>query len=260
MSSAATLPQDFDGKVVLITGGASGIGLECARHFIGRGARVMIADIAAEQGAAAASALGERAAFCRLDVSSESGWREAIDALMRQWQRIDVLVNAAGIAINADIEHTTLEQFHRTHAVNVDGVFLGCKAVLGPMRAGGGGSIVNLSSIAGLRGVAKLAAYNSAKGAVRLLTKSIALHCAEQGYNIRCNSLHPSYVDTPMVRNFIAESPDPQRTLSVVNRVSPMNRMGRPEEVAAAVVFLATDGASFINGAEIPIDGGATAR
>ena len=128
------------------------------------------------------------------------------------------------------------------------------------MRAGGGGSIVNLSSIAGLRGVAKLAAYNSAKGAVRLLTKSVALHCAEQGYNIRCNSLHPSYVDTPMVRNFIAESPDPQRTLSVVNRVSPMNRMGRPEEVAAAVVFLATDGASFINGAEIPVDGGATAR
>ena len=95
---------------------------------------------------------------------------------------------------------------------------------------------------------------------MRLLTKSIALHCAEQGYNIRCNSLHPSYVDTPMVRNFIAESADPQRTLSVVNRVSPMNRMGRPEEVAAMVVFLATDGASFINGAEIPIDGGATAR
>lgn len=260
MNVATSMPQDFEGKVVLITGGASGIGLECARHFIRRGARVMIADIAAERGAAAVTELGDRAGYCHLDVASETNWKAAIDALLRDWRRIDVLVNAAGIAINADIEHTTLEQFHRTHAVNVDGVFLGCKAVLAPMRAGGGGSIVNLSSIAGLRGVAKLAAYNSAKGAVRLLTKSIALHCAEQGYNIRCNSLHPSYVDTPMVRTFIAESPDPQRTLSVVNRVSPMNRMGRPEEVAAAVVFLATDGASFINGAEIPIDGGATAR
>ena len=145
------------------------------------------------------------------------------------------------------------------HAVNVDGVFLGCKAAIALMRRGGG-SIINLSSIAGLRGVAKLAAYNSAKGAVRMLTKSIALHCAEQGYGIRCNSLHPSYVDTPMVRNFIAGSGDPQRMLSVVNRVSPLNRMGRVEEVAAAVLFLATDGASFINGAEIPIDGGASAR
>ena len=118
---AATIAQDFDGKVVLITGGASGIGLECARHFIGRGARVMIADIAAEQGTAASTELGERATFCRLDVASESGWQAAIDELMRTWQRIDVLVNAAGIAINADIEHTSLAQFHRTHAVNVDG-------------------------------------------------------------------------------------------------------------------------------------------
>ncbi len=260
MNTAVNVPQDFEGKVALITGGASGIGRECVRQFLQRGAKVMIADINEQQGAAAAAQSGERAVFHRLDVASEAAWRETIDALMRLWRRIDVLVNAAGIAISADIEQTTLEQFHRTHAVNVDGVFLGCKAVLAPMRAGGGGSIVNLSSIAGLRGVAKLAAYNSAKGAVRLLTKSIALHCAEQNYSIRCNSLHPSYVDTPMVRTFIAESPDPQRTLSIVNRVSPMNRMGRPEEVAAAVVFLATDGASFINGAEIPIDGGATAR
>ena len=260
MSAAENRVHDFDGKVVLITGGASGIGRECARQFLQRGAKVMLADIDEKQGATVAAQLGDRAVFRRLDVTSEHAWQEAVDALIKQWQRLDVLVNAAGIALNADIEQTTLAQFHHIHAVNVDGVFLGCKAVLAPMRTGGGGSIVNLSSIAGMRGVAKLAAYNSAKGAVRLLTKSIALHCAEKGYNIRCNSLHPSYVDTPLVRSFIAESPDPQRMLSVMNRVSPMNRMGRPEEVAAAVVFLATDGASFINGAEIPIDGGATAR
>lgn len=252
-------PQDFHGRVALITGGASGIGSECARQFVERGAQVLLADINAEQGRAVARELGPLAAFHALDVTSEAQWRVIMQAVQERWQRLDVLVNAAGVALNADIEHTTLEQFHWVHAVNVDGVFLGCKAALALMR-GGRGSIINLSSIAGLRGVAKLAAYNSAKGAVRMLTKSIALHCAEQGYDIRCNSLHPSYVDTPMVRNFIAASDDPQRTLSVVNRVSPMNRMGRAEEVAAAVVFLATDSASFINGAEIPIDGGASAR
>jgi NAD(P)-dependent dehydrogenase (short-subunit alcohol dehydrogenase family) len=252
-------PQDFAGRVALITGGASGIGHECARQFVARGAQVLLADIDVAGGEAAARELGALAAFHPLDVTSEPQWDAIMQTAVKRWNRLDVLVNAAGIAINADIEHTTLEQFHRVHAVNVDGVFLGCKAALAVMRKGRG-SIINLSSIAGLRGVAKLAAYNSAKGAVRMLTKSIALHCAEQGYDIRCNSLHPSYVDTPMVRNFIAESENPARTLSIVNRVSPMNRMGRAEEVAATVVFLATDGASFINGAEIPIDGGASAR
>jgi 3(or 17)beta-hydroxysteroid dehydrogenase len=256
---SAPQPQDFTGRLVLITGGASGIGRECARQFTARGAHVLLADIDAAQGEAAARELGPLAVFHSLDVTSEAQWATLMQVVVGRWQRLDVLVNAAGVAINADIEHTTLEQFHWVHAVNVDGVFLGCKAALAVMR-GGRGSIINLSSIAGLRGVAKLAAYNSAKGAVRMLTKSIALHCAEAGYDIRCNSLHPSYVDTPMVRNFIAESENPARTLSIVNRVSPMNRMGRAEEVAATVVFLATDGASFINGAEIPIDGGASAR
>jgi len=170
-----------------------------------------------------------------------------------------VLVNAAGIVLNADIEDTSLEDFRRVHAVNVEGVFLGCRVAIALMKARGG-VIVNLSSIAGLRGVAKLAAYNAAKGAVRLLTKSIALSCAEKGYAIRCNSVHPSYVDTPLVRAMIDSAPDPVRLRSVMNRVSPLNRMAQPAEVAAVVVFLAGDGATFINGAEIPVDGGATAR
>jgi 3(or 17)beta-hydroxysteroid dehydrogenase len=258
LSTAA--PRDFAGGTVLITGGASGIGRECAALFLQRGARVALADIDVQGGARAAVELGEGATFFELDVSSEASWSRLLASIGAAWGRLDVLVNAAGIALNADIEETTLEQFHRIHAVNVDGVFLGCKAVIPLMRAGGGGSIVNLSSIAGLRGVAKLAAYNSAKGAVRLLTKSVALHCAEKGYNIRCNSLHPSYVDTPMVRDMIAASPNPARLESVMNRVSPLNRMARPSEVAAAVAFLASDAASFINGAEIPVDGGATAR
>ena len=143
--------------------------------------------------------------------------------------------------------------------MNVEGVFLGCKIVMPWMRASGGGAIVNLSSVAGMRGVAKLAAYNSAKGAVRMLTKSVALHCAEKGYDIRCNSVHPSYVDTPMVQQMIAASDNPERTRSILDRVSPMKRLARADEVASVVVFLAGNGASFMNGAEIPIDGGATA-
>jgi 3(or 17)beta-hydroxysteroid dehydrogenase len=251
---------EFSGKVVLISGGASGIGKECARQFLDRGARVALADIDTRLGRSAAAELGSEAVYWPLDVTSEPSWRELIDSIQSRWGRLDVLVNAAGIVLNADIEQTTLEQFHRVHAVNVDGVFLGCKAVINLMRGGGGGAIINLSSIAGLRGVAKLAAYNSAKGAVRLLTKSVALHCAEKSYNIRCNSLHPSYVDTPMVQEMIAAAPDPRKLLSVMNRVSPLNRMAKTSEVAAVVVFLSSDGASFINGAEIPIDGGATAR
>ena len=257
---SAAFAREFAGKTVLITGGASGSGRECAALFLERGARVALADIDSERGIRAADELGAGALFFKLDVASESSWSDLIASIGSAWGRLDVLVNAAGIALNADIEETTLDQFHRIHAVNVDGVFLGCKAVIPLMRTGGGGSIVNLSSIAGLRGVAKLAAYNSAKGAVRLLTKSVALHCAEKAYNIRCNSLHPSYVDTPMVREMIAASPNPERLESVMNRVSPLNRMARPSEVAAAVAFLASDASSFINGAEIPVDGGATAR
>jgi NAD(P)-dependent dehydrogenase (short-subunit alcohol dehydrogenase family) len=247
-------------KVALITGGASGIGRECAAQFIAVGARVVLADIDDDLGRAAAAALGPGCEFTHLDVTQESDWARAAAMIAGPWGRLDVLVNAAGLALNADIEETSLAQFHRIQAVNVDGVFLGCKTAIPPMRAGGGGSIVNLSSIAGLRGVAKLAAYNAAKGAVRLLTKSVALHCAERGYNIRCNSLHPSYVDTPMVRAMIREARDPARLESLMNRVSPMNRMAQAAEVASVVVFLASDGAAFINGAEIPIDGGATAR
>ena len=247
------------GRVVLITGGASGIGEECARQFIAQGARVVLADIDAAHGEALARDLGEAVEFQCLDVTSEPAWQRLAGHLNERYGCLDVLVNAAGIVLHADIEDTSLEDFRRVHAVNVEGVFLGCRTAIALMKAKGG-AIVNLSSIAGLRGVAKLAAYNAAKGAVRLLTKSVALSCAEKGYDIRCNSVHPSYVDTPLVRAMIDSAPDPARLRSVMSRVSPLNRMARPEEIASVVVFLAGGGATFINGAEIPVDGGATAR
>jgi len=251
---------EFDGRVVLVTGGASGIGLSCGEMFAGQGARVVLSDRDVPRGQEAADGLGGRGHFLHLDVRDEQRWSEAVDEVMGQFGRLDVLVNAAGIGVHASIEETTLADWREVQAVNVEGGFLGCRTAIAAMRCGDGGAIVNVSSTAGLRGVAKLAAYNAAKGAVRLLTKSVALHCAEQGYNIRCNSIHPSYVDTPMVQGMIEGSDDPERMRQILQRVSPMHRLGRAEEVAALVVFLASDEASFINGAEVPVDGGATAR
>jgi 3(or 17)beta-hydroxysteroid dehydrogenase len=242
---------------VLLTGGASGIGLATALAFLDRGAHVIAADIAEPD---ATAPRRERLVFVRLDVRDEAGWAQLTASILERHDRLDVLVNGAGVALNASIEDTSLADFRRIYEVNVEGVFLGCKAAIAAMKRRRAGVIVNISSVAGMRGVAKLAAYNAAKGAVRLLTKSVALHCAEKDYGIRCLSVHPSHIDTPMVRREIAAAGDPARMLALFERISPMKRMGKPEEVAATILFLASDEASFVNGAEIPIDGGTLAR
>jgi 3(or 17)beta-hydroxysteroid dehydrogenase len=246
----------LEGKVALITGAASGIGRASAEAFVGEGASLALTDLNYE-GLADFEARG----FLTLkqDVTDEAGWREVVDATLARYGRLDVLVNSAGIAILGNIERATLADFRKTQSVNVEGVFLGCREAVRAMK-GGGGSIVNLSSVAGLIGDADSAAYCASKGAVRLLTKSVALHCARAGYNIRCNSVHPSFTETAMVETFLAKTREPERVRAALQRAAPLGRFGKAEEIAAAILYLASDESAFTTGAEIVIDGGLTAQ
>ncbi|MEJ0070255.1 MAG: glucose 1-dehydrogenase [Pseudomonadota bacterium] len=247
------------GKVAFVTGAASGLGKAIAARFVQQGARVAIADIDATAGEAAAQALGAAARFVALDVTREDSWTAALDAAQDAFGRLDVLVNNAGVAVHGDVERTSLEQWRFVHAVNLDGTFLGCKYGIPLLRASGGGSIINMSSIAGLVGVHDLAAYCSSKGAVRLLTKSVALRCARRQDNIRCNSIHPVYADTPMVDRMLAGAPDSEKMRGALTGMVPLGRLVAPSEIADMALFLASDDSRFVTGAEFVIDGGLTA-
>ncbi len=246
-------------KVALITGGASGIGLATAELLAREGARVMVADIDRDAAARAVAALGPPATAHPLDVTREADWIAATDAVVRDCGRLDILVNNAGIALLKDIEATTLEDWRGLMAVNLDGAFLGCKHAVRVMKERGGGSIVNLSSVAGMIGDPSLAAYCASKGGVRLLTKSVALHCARRGYHIRCNSVHPSFVQSPMLEAMIAGARNPEKMRANVAAASPVGRLAKPVEVAQTILFLASDEAAFTTGAELVVDGGLTA-
>ena len=177
--------------------------------------------------------------------------------------RLDILVNSAGIGTMGDVEHTTVDDFRRMYAVNVEGTFLGCRAAIGAMKRTGGGSIINISSVAGLIGVPDLAGYCASKGAVRLLSKSIALHCARAGYGIRCNSVHPSFIDTPMV-DAMAQTigqaiGDEAKARAQLERAAPLRRLGHVDDVSNLVLYLASDESRFVTGGEHVVDGGLTA-
>ena len=245
------------GKVALITGAASGIGRATAALFHGRGAKVAATD----RNEAGLKALGPNADLTLMqDVTDEARWREVVDAVVAAYGRLDILVNSAGIGVLGNIETATLADWRRVNAVNVEGTFLGCREAVRVMKDTGGGSIVNLSSVAGVIGDASSAAYCASKGAVRLLTKSAALHCARAGYRIRVNSVHPSFADTPMVLEGIARAKNPERVREGLARAAPMGRMGKAEEIAAAILFLASDESSFTTGAELMVDGALTAQ
>jgi len=246
-------------KVALVTGGASGIGFAAAKLFVAEGATVVVADRDEAAATAAVAALGQRARFHRLDVTREDEWVAITDAVVRDFGRIDIVVNNAGVVLFKDIETTTLQEWRDLMAVNLDGVFLGCKHAIRVMKERGGGSIVNMSSVAGLIGSGNLAAYCASKGGVRLLTKSVALHCARKGYNIRCNSVHPSFAETPMLQSMIASARNPEKLAAGFAAAAPLGRLAQPIEIARTILFLASDESAFTTGAELVVDGGLTA-
>ena len=242
----------LSGKTALITGAAGGIGAEIARRFREEGASVFVSDVNRAEGEKTAASMG--AVFIPLDVTSEESWKAALSAVLERTGRLDVLVNNAGINVRKNIEEMPVESFDAMFAVNVKGPFLGIKHSLPIMRAAGGGVILNMSSICGLVGHRYTnEAYTTTKGALTLLTKSVAVRYAKD--NIRCNSVHPSTVETAFVQAMLK---DPERRAERLGEV-PLGRLAGATDVANALVYLASDEASFINGAAIPVDGGLTA-
>ena len=239
------------GRIAFVTGGASGLGLDIVRRFVAEGASVVIADIDTAAGEALAAELGQR--FVKLDVSKEADWLAAFGSS----DRIDILVNNAGITTHGSIEDLTLEAFRHEFSVDVDGVFLGCKHVI-PKMKDHGGSVINMSSMCGVRAQGDLPAYNAAKAAVTHLTKSVALHYARKGYGIRCNSVHPGAIHTPILDKVMAQVPDPQALYDGWVATHPVGRLGKPEEISAIVLYLASDEAAFATGAEFRVDGGSS--
>ena len=247
----------LEGKTALITGGSSGLGNAMARRFVAEGAIVIIADIDEENGRALALELGDKARFELLDVSLENHWQRVLE----NGTSIDILVNNAGITTYGSIEELTLDQFRHEFEVDVVGVFLGSKYGVANMKAnpkGTGGSIINMSSLAGVRATGSLTAYNAAKAAVTHMTKSVAMHCATNGNRIRCKSVHPGVIYTPILDKVLAQVPNPDEVYASWVALHPIGRIGQPEEIAAIAVYLASDEAGFTTGAEFRVDGGSS--
>ncbi len=251
-------------KIALITGGSRGIGAETARLLATEGATVIIIDILDDLGRSVAEEIGDSASYYHLDVSKEADWQAVCETIRQQYGRLDILFNNAGVSgfepefeqRAQDIEQVTLDDWHKIHAVNLDGVFLGCKYGI-PLMKEKGGSIINMSSRSGMVGMAQTAGYCSSKGAVRNLTKSVAIYCAQYGYNIRCNSLHPGAIYTPIWDTVMGDTPEQRtETLNFVKRGIPLNEMGKPLDVAYNVLYLASDESRYITGSEMVIDGG----
>ena len=247
----------LENKVALISGGARGMGAVEAKLFAEEGAKVIIGDMLEEEGRKVEAKINEAGGECvfvSLDVSSEEAWQNAVNEAVSRYGKLDILVNNAGIYRAHNVEETTSDEWDQVMDINAKGVFLGTKHAIPAMRDAGGGSIVNISSVAGLVGSRATSAYNASKGAVRLLTKSTAIQYASDG--IRANSVHPGTIETPMTEGFLV---DPSMRQDRMDR-TPIGRLGKPEDVAYGALFLASDEASFMTGSELVIDGGRTAE
>jgi NAD(P)-dependent dehydrogenase (short-subunit alcohol dehydrogenase family) len=247
----------LEGRVAIVTGGARGIGNASARGLAAEGASVVVTDVIDDEGEALAAELreaGHAADYRHLDVADEAAWTATVADTVARLGRLDILVNNAGIGSEADAEHETVEVWDRVISINQKGVWLGMRAAIPEMRKQGGGSIINVSSIFGaVGGFGTSVAYHATKGAVRLMTKNAALRHATEG--IRVNSVHPGFVDTPL----IAGLKDTPVEVAILDS-TPMGRLGRADEVANVIVFLAGPGASYMTGSEVYVDGGWTAR
>lgn len=247
------------GKVALVTGAGMGLGRAAALLLADEGAGIVATDIdedAARQTAEAVRARGAKCLHLRHDVSKPDDWPRVLAEIEREFGRLDVLVNNAGIAVAKNIEDTTLDEWRRTMAVNLDGVFFGCQQGIVLMKKGGGGSIINLSSIDGIIGEADLAAYCASKGGVRTLTKAVAVHCAAKGYGIRCNSIHPGYIWTPQTEKYLGDLGTLEAEKAKALSRHPIGFLGEPDDIAYMVLYLASDESRFVTGSEMVVDGG----
>lgn len=246
----------LDGRIAIVTGAASGLGRAIARRLDAEGACVICADIDEGGGAATAASLA-RGRFARLDVTDEHGWTALIGAVTAEFGGLDILVNNAGITTVGSIEDLSYAAFRHELDVDLCSVFLGCQAAVRAMKARGG-SIVNISSASGLKASSYLVAYNAAKAGVTLMTKSIALHCGEQGYAIRCNAVHPGAIESEMIEKAAAQTGDPAAFRAQMVATHPIGHLGSPADIASIVAYLASDESGFATGASFVIDGGLT--
>ena len=258
-----------EGKVALVTGGASGIGRGCAERLAQEGAVVVITDVQDHKGAEAVDAIaqaGGKARYLRHDVTDEQAWIDVVADIRGREGRLDILVNNAGIGLGCPIFEMSLADFRRQQALNVEGVFLGVKHGIPLMRQGGGGSVINISSVAGLTGSPNLAAYCATKGAVRLFTKAVAMECAAARDGVRVNSVHPGIIETPIWLTVLPQGGPAAGTnappdLDAMTQLAvPLGVKGYPEDIANGVLWLASEESRYVTGAELVIDGGLTAR
>jgi len=244
------------GKVAIVTGAASGMGKADAQLLARQGAKVVLADMNDTDGQLVADEIGESALYLHLDVSNEDNWKSVIAQTMETFGKLDILVNNAGIITLGSVVDTDLDAYRKTNAVNNEGVFLGCKHAIPAMEQSGGGSIINMSSVAAMQGVSFVAAYSASKGAVMALTKSVAMYCKEQKNGIRCNSIHPDGVKTPMVVK-VATGRD-EASEEEIEELGKAGNMCEPADIANLVLYLASDESGFVTGTQMLIDNAST--